>query len=298
MATDLATQGAELQLPDVQPVRYRNNVIQKAVCELKFPTLYGLERENPPAALANALRKLYPQHSILDGLNVGPTGVAQNFAYVFADKKARTQVVFRASSVALETSSYQTFESFLDRLLVITSIAQTVIDSDFFTRVGLRYINALPYGQGAIGDWVNPQLVGALSSGVFGTPAEFNGRIAGKIADDAGFTLSHGIGQGSENSGLDYVLDLDFWQEDVPSTEIEEVVTQLHDLEHRMFHWSLAPAAFAHMGPSTPKEPREPREASPAPTTSAGTEAPLAGKKAANPFAGTSWKTSSKHRKS
>lgn len=292
MASDRATQRFGLQLPEVQPVRYRNNVIQKAVCELKFPTLYGLEREHPPAGLANALRKLYPQHSILDGLNVGPTGVAQNFAYVFADKKARTQVVFRASSVALETTSYQTFEDFLDRLLVITGIAQAVIDSEFFTRVGLRYINALPYGHGAIGEWVNPQLVGALSAGAFGAPEEFNGRIAGKIAEDAGFTLSHGIGQGSENSKSDYVLDLDFWQEDVPSAEIEEVVTRLHDLEHRMFHWSLAPAAFDYMGPSTLKEPRERRA-----SALAGTAVPPAEKKAANPFTENPWKTSPKHHK-
>lgn len=244
-------------MPQVQPVRYRRNIIHKAVCELKFPTLYGLEREKPPVALANALRKLYPQHSILDGVNVGPTGVAQNFAYLFADKKNRTQVVFRASSLALETTNYQTFEEFIDRLLTVVELAKAVIDADFFTRVGLRYINKLPFEQATIADWVNPQLVSALAGGLFGVPDEFNGRIAGRT-ENGGFSFSHGIGQNADTNKLDYLLDFDFWQEDVALADTKVVVTGLHDEEHRMFHWSLGTAAFDYMGPATPKEPQIP----------------------------------------
>lgn len=260
MATEDAKQQTRLRLPAVQPVTYRRNLIQKTVCELKFPTLYSLERGKPPAALASALRKLYPEHSTLDGLNVGPAGVAQNFAYVFADKKSGNQIVFRAASLALETSKYRSFEDFLGRLLVVVDLAKVVIDADFFTRVGLRYINALPYDEEAIASWVNPNLVGALAGGLLGKPDEFNGRIAGK-AGLGGFGFSHGIGQSSDSNKPEYVLDFDFWEEDVAITDTRAAVTRLHDEESRMFLWTLGTAALDYMGPASPKEAPPPASA-------------------------------------
>ncbi len=254
MATEVTGQHAGLNFAEVQSVTYRRNIIQKAVCELKFPTLYGLEREKPPPALATALRKLYPEHSTLDGVNVGPAGVAANFAYVFAEKKRGTQVVFRPSALSLETTKYQTFEDFINRLLVVVELAKGVIDADFFTRVGLRYINALPFDQPTVNNWVNPQLVGALASGMFGTPEEYGGRIAGRT-EYGGFGFTHGLGQNTGSGKLEYLLDFDLWKEDVQLSEVREVVMRLHDQERRMFQWSLGQAALEYMGPAIPKEP-------------------------------------------
>jgi len=250
----MATEKPPLEfLPAVEPVTYQTNLIQKAVCELKFPTVYGLVRGKPPVSLATALRKSFPEHGLIDGLNVGIGGVAQDFAFAFADKKKRTTITFRPSALSVETSAYHSFEELLDVILFATNAAREVIDSDFFTRVGLRYINGLPYEQKSIGEWVNPDLVAPLAKGVLGIPTEFAGRIVTSW-EVGGFLIQHGIGK-KEGTNIDqYVLDFDVWREDVQFSDLKATMQDLHDTEFRLFHWSLGHRAFEHMGQGKPKK--------------------------------------------
>lgn len=246
-------QGITLNVPKVTPVHYQKNLLEKAVCEVRFPTLYGLERGKPPVSFASALRKEFPEHGIVDGLNVSAGAVAQDFGYLFSDKKRRTSITFRASALSIETTAYHSFEDFLGRVMFVANAAKDVIDTEFFTRVGLRYINAVPYEQSGIETWVNPSLVSPLASGALGNPKEYGGRIAA-VDDQGGFAFQHGIGKHSESGQLQYVLDYDFWREDVPVASLQATVEELHEMEFRLFHWSLGKAAFDFMGPAEPKK--------------------------------------------
>jgi uncharacterized protein (TIGR04255 family) len=239
------------QLPKAEPVTYPKNLIDKVVCELRFPTVYGLQRGQPPVSLAAALRKSFPDHRSVDGVNVGPGGVAQDFGFVFTDKKQRLSVSFRASAISVEASAYRSFEELIERVTFVANAAKEVIDTEFFTRVGLRYINLLPCDESAVGDWVNPALVAPLASRVLPNVAEYSGRIASTF-DGGGFLFQHGIGQ-AEGDKPRYVLDYDVWAEDVPFNSLAATMQCLHELEFRLFHWSLGKAAFAHMGPGKPK---------------------------------------------
>lgn len=247
------TEGMTLNVPKVAPVHYQKNLLEKVVCELRFPTLYGLERGKPPVSLANALRKEFPEHGIIDGLNLTAGAVAQDFGHVFTDKKRRTSITFRASALSIETTSYQSFEEYLARVLFAANAAKDAIDTEFFTRVGLRYINVLPYEQGNIGTWVNPAIVSPLAEGVFGEPTEYSGRIAATDGQ-GGFLLQHGIGKSSASGRFQYLLDYDCWREDVPVADLQTVMEELHEMEFRLFHWSLAQAAFDYMGPGQLKK--------------------------------------------
>lgn len=240
-------------LPKVEPVTYQRNLIEKAVCELRFPTVYGLVRGKPPVALATALRKGFPDHQTLDGLNVGVGGVAPNFGFIFKDKKKQTSVTLRAAALTVESDAYRSFEDLLEIVLFAANAAKDVIDSEFFTRIGLRYINTLPYEQSRIAHWVNPDLVSPLAKHALGVPAEYSGRIA-TGTDGEGFLLQHGIGKKDENGAEQYVLDFDVWREDVPFSDLRGAIEQLHETEYRLFHWSLGSAAIEYMGPAKPKQ--------------------------------------------
>ena len=242
-----------LNVPKVEPVTYQRNLLEKAVCELRFPTLYGLERGKPPVSLANALRKQFPEHGIVDGLNLSAGAVEQDFGYAFMDKKRRTTVTFRASALSIETNFYQSFEDFSERVLLVAEAAKTAIDSEIFTRIGLRYINAVPYEQANIANWVNLALVSPLALGLFGQPAEYSGRVAA-TEEGGGYLLQHGIGKHNQTGQYQYLLDFDFWREDVPFSDLSAALGALHEMEFRFFHWSLGPAAFEYMGNAQPKK--------------------------------------------
>ena len=241
---------APLSVPVSPPARYARNFIKQAVCELRFPTLYELEGLKPPASFALALRKEYPIQQLMESVNVGAGPLSRANVHTFKSKRQRWTVTLNAASVVLETTHYESFAEFKERLAAVLKAAAPVIDSDFFTRVGLRYINTVPYQQGEIHKWVNPALVGPLSEGIYGDVIEHSGRVVG-ITTSGGYMLQHGLVVDGNGASRQYSLDFDFSSEDVPFSETLETVQKLHDDEFSMFHWALGPAAKAHLGPST-----------------------------------------------
>ncbi|HEX4340080.1 MAG TPA: TIGR04255 family protein [Polyangiaceae bacterium] len=239
-------QARPLNIPAAEKAHFARNFIQLAVCELRFPTLFELEADRPPAALAKALRREYPNHDLLTNINVNPAGAALAKAHQFSSKSGRWKVTLRTAALSLETSHYDSFDDLETRLAHVVKAAAGTIDSDFFTRVGLRYINAVPYDPSTVGDWVNPLLVGALASGAYGDPQEFSQRTRG-LTQIGGYSFQHGIGT-SPSGELRYVLDFDLHQEDVPVADAVSVARKLHDLEFSMFMWSLGAQGRAHLG--------------------------------------------------
>jgi len=245
-----ATLPKVLSVPDVASAHYKQNLIRLAVCELRFPTLFEVEAETPPLALSKALRKEYPTHEHLKNVNVNLGGLAHSNAHAFRSKKGRWSVTLRAAALSLETSHYDSFEEFAERLAFVVKAGESTIDSDFFTRVGLRYINILPCQPDKAAEWINPVLVGALGVGVFGSVSEYWQRVQGPT-EMGGYTFTHGVQVQPGTQPREYLLDFDFFKEDVAVADTLAVVKKLHELEFSMFHWSLGPKAKEHLGPST-----------------------------------------------
>lgn len=236
---------AHLAVPQRGPARYARNFVMLAVCELRFPTLFELEADTPPLEFAHALRKLYPEHNLVKSLTVGPGSARGNQAHSFSGKTGWT-VTLRSSTLTLECTRYVSFEDFCERLRPLLEAAKSVIDSDFFTRVGLRYQNALPYEQDSVADWINPDLVGALGRGVFGAPGEHSGRVVGSI-DGGGFALMHGLGMDARQN-IAYILDLDLYAMDVKFDEAMTTIQRLHCREFDLFSWCLGAKAEGYLG--------------------------------------------------
>jgi len=253
--SDEQSRPRHLSLPNVEPTHYERNLLQKVVCELRFPTLYSLDSSKPPLSFATALRKTYTEHQVANDLNLSPTGVAQAFAHVFNDKRRRLAVSLRSSAVTIESAAYRSFEEFSSQVEHVIEAAEKVIDSEFFTRVGLRYINAVPYDPGTISKWVNPTLVQALADGIYGDAMEHHARVSG-TTESGGYSFTHGLGVNSGTGKREYILDFDFSQEDVEVRETKGVLARLHELEFKMFHWSIGKAALEQLGTGTAKQQR------------------------------------------
>lgn len=242
-----------LNVPGVGSAHFAKNFIRLAVCELRFPTLFELtETDRPPLPFAKALRKDYPTHELMKDLNVNPGGLAQATAHGFRSKNGRWTVTLRAAALSLETSNYDAFGELEDRLKVLVEAAKNTIDSDFFTRVGIRYINAVPFNVAEIKDWVNPVLVTPLGDGTFGDADEHSQSVRGTTTV-GGYNFRHGLSNPASDGSREYFLDFDFYREDVAVSDTIDTVRKLHELEFSMFVWSLGEKAKQELGPSTLK---------------------------------------------
>lgn len=252
----ITSRGAYLSVPDAPRVSYPNNTLKQVVCELRFPTLFDFDAERPPVSLAKALRKDYPVHGRTQDVKITDQGMGRAQAHLFRSRDSRWAIMLRPASLTVETSKYTNFEELERRVAQLIDVAGDVIDSDFFTRIGLRYINSLPFERTEIDQWVNPDLVKPLAAGVFGDVMEYAQRVNGSLRDGGGYLLQHGVGV-EEGTGITrYAIDLDFYQEDVEVGDAPSVIRRLHKAEYSLFAWTLGEKARQMLRDDAPKNGR------------------------------------------
>jgi uncharacterized protein (TIGR04255 family) len=225
-----------LNVPRVDPVAHARNPLQVAVCELRFPTLLELE-ERGPGILQKRLRKIYPHFEPGTAIGIGPgTAVQQERRFLFRSKRRDWTVAFRASALSLEASSYTDFRDFRARLVSLLEITASLIDSDFFTRVGLRYINTIPTGPIATG-WINPMLVAPLDRGIYGRVNHFWQEVRGD-ARFGNYSFRHGFSPEPKEIP-EYVLDFDFYEENVDANAVLDRVSDWNVECYSFFAWAI-----------------------------------------------------------
>ncbi|WP_298193726.1 TIGR04255 family protein [Metallibacterium sp.] len=234
-----------LNVPAVASAHYSRNLIRNAVCELRFPTIFEIEDPRPPSEFWHTLRKDFPNHSLINDVQVGPASLAKASVHQFTSRNSRWTVVLKSSSISLETSRYDSFEEFAEQLKTVLTAATSTIDSDFFTRIGLRYINVLPCSPREVDGWVNPSLAGPLVAGFYGDVEVYAQQIRG-VTGSGGYLFQHGL-SGKNQGPAHYLLDYDFYQEEVMVKDATAAVRRLHELEFSLFYWSLGDRARQYL---------------------------------------------------
>jgi uncharacterized protein (TIGR04255 family) len=243
-----------LNPPKVQRVRYARNFIKTAVCELRFPALLELETK-PPRAFQKEIRKTYPfyEPQIVE-MGSGSDDITRENRYLFRSKDKQWTVSVKSFSLALETSKYVDFEDFFQRLTALLERSREMIDADFFTRVGLRYINNVPLEDGIVDGWIRAELLSPLMGGVLGVPKSIASVVSGEM--DGGFyTLRHG--RKDENAPdakvQQYTLDFDYYAENVEAKDVPARVKQFNEINFALFSWCLGDKARKLLGEGRPK---------------------------------------------
>lgn len=234
--------------------RYKRNFLKQAVCELRFPTLMELGEARPPAALVTALRKDYPHLELANEVMIGIGGGVPggNNAHIFRSSKLTWTVSLKQSSLSIETKAYTEYAQLKERVLKVVAAAVKIIDSDFFTRIGLRYINVIdPDDADPTDGWINPQIVQPLLSQKFTGIQEYAGRIQ-LNSDDGGCLLQHGIRlRQSRRDGNtqypEYLLDIDAYRNDVVLADAESALDVMHSQAFDVFDWCLADKAREYL---------------------------------------------------
>lgn len=227
--------------------RYKRNFLRQAVCELRFPTLMELGEPRPPASFVKALRKKYTSHELANEvtLGIGSGTAGTNHKHVFRSSKLTWAVSLKQNSVSIETNSYTEFANMRERVLEIVEAASKIIDSDFFTRVGLRYINVIDPGVDPLDGWVNPDLVNPLLSRNFTGVQDYVGRLQ-LAADDGGCLLQHGLRfpeqrRKEEIVSPGYLLDIDTFRNEVSLNDTDAALAAMHTQAFDIFDWAIGP---------------------------------------------------------
>lgn len=244
-----------LSPPAVPRVRYQRNFIKTAVIELRFPTLLELESK-PPTKFQSLIRKSYPFYEPQVVQHVGGADVgAPEHHYLFHSKDKKWTVVIKSFAVAIETSKYEDFENFFTRFQEILQSAKEIIDSDFFTRVGLRYVNSIPIEDGNPEGWIRSDLIRPITGGVLGDTESCASIIQGYM-ERGRYGFRHGLHgiDGDNKSGVpNYRLDFDYYEENVEFGDVEKLIRLFNEVNFSFFSWCLGDKAKKILGEGKPK---------------------------------------------
>lgn len=240
-----------LNIPNVSSVRYKRNFIDIAVCELRFPTLLELESK-PPLKLQAQLRKKYPGYEKQEQVDKNNLErVPGRCRYLFQSRKKDWTITIHSEAISLETRKYTEFGEFIDRITKLLEVSRPLIDTDFFTRVGLRYINKIPIEDGNLDKWINDDLSSPIISGPYGTITKYVSEMRGHI--ECGEYMFRQAATQKEGEIHAYVLDFDYSKEDVEIEETTNLLRAFNKKNFSFFSWCLGPKALKYLGPSKEK---------------------------------------------
>lgn len=232
--------------------RYKRNFLRQAVCELRFPTLMELGESKPPVALVNALRREYPHLELANEVTLGMGNMNNDNSHIHTMRTSKLNwaVSIKQSSLTIETSAYTEYAEMKSRALKVIEAAGKVIDTDFFTRVAIRYINVIDVGSDPADGWVNPSLVAALRENAFTNIQEFAGKIL-LSAEDGGCLLQHGVRvkplASGEKVAPEYFIDIDSFRGEMPIEAVADALDSIHEQAFNLFDWCIGEKSREHL---------------------------------------------------
>ena len=128
-------------------VIYAKRQLVEVICQLRFPEILKID-VSEPADFQERIRRDYPQYEkkieqlppqMVNGKPV-PQGTVNNYQFVSAEGQWRVSLT--KGFIALSTYGYTRWEEFAQRLDRILAVFIETYHPSWFTRVGLRYVNA------------------------------------------------------------------------------------------------------------------------------------------------------------
>jgi uncharacterized protein (TIGR04255 family) len=162
-------------------------------------------------------------------------------------------VTIHSNGISLETTAYTEFNDFFNNLCEVMRESKKLIDSDFFTRVGFRYVNTIPIEDGEIDGWLNPSLIATTIQKPFGSIAKYSSEIRG-YTEVGDYTLRHGIKSIEDHEIKEYFLDFDYFSEDVEYDNATSLIEKFNTINFSFFDWCLGSKAKKLLGEGKPKK--------------------------------------------
>lgn len=141
--------------------------------QVRFPPLLKMEELVPQ--IQERLRKSgYPRHEAekVQHVALNPDGELKSGAmmrWVFRNRKESSAVILAKDFFVFETNDYGVYDEFTERLAPIVEILADVLDVEFCTRIGLRYVDLIRELDGNGPDWFVSSGLKGLTRDAIGT---------------------------------------------------------------------------------------------------------------------------------
>ena len=165
--------------------------------------------------------------------------------YKFATRTRDPVVSFSASNMVLTTNRYKSFSDFFSHMAFLFEKVVPRLDTTFFTRIGLRYINHIFWDnqeRAVVQDWINEELIRPMVGTAIGELDTLKSELTGSLPEQGSFTLRYAFPNPS-NESPDFVLDWDYYAEDIEVAQCENVLQSFHEIHFPFFWWSLGDRA-------------------------------------------------------
>jgi uncharacterized protein (TIGR04255 family) len=207
----------------------------------------------PPVQLQRELRKDFPNYQ--RQLVPIPNTQESETRHILRSKKGDWLVSFKSASIALETTKYTHFDDFFGQLATVVKKSTPLLDTDFFTRVGLRYINEVCIEDGTLDGWIREELISATKN-IYGPLDRFVQEVRG-LTPIGKYTFRHGIASPEEDKRNLYTIDFDFWEENVELDRVMSLVSEFNHQSLRFFLWVIGPKVKERLGRTIPDRERK-----------------------------------------
>lgn len=258
--------------PDHERVIYDTSPVFEVLFQVRFHPILKIEA-SVPADFQEAIRSKFPafERSQSEGIPNVPPDVAKILGlaaqggaeYRFKSEDGRQTVGLNTSSLSLTSTKYHRWEEFRDLLAPTLSALEKFYRPGSFTRVGLRYRNAIVPSAISLEDksWaalLSPNVGGELKYQDFGPADTLEAARQLRLLsrqDQTGVFLQHGIGRVENTNAPAYIIDIDCYTDQ--RTEADHVLKSLDTFNvraRRAFRWCISDALHKALGPKRVKD--------------------------------------------
>ena len=253
-----------MPIPSAKRVVFTPNPLVEVVTQLTFPRLLELE-DVLPVKFQKAIQSSFP---ILEATKVlefavnperpEATKASEVRRYVFLSRDKKWQCVLSGNSIALTTSDYVNWVGFKERLNVVLSAFFQSYEPALFSRIGLRYRDAISRSRLGLENTPWRQLLASHIAGLLATDAVNESDVTGcrtsavfKITDEIKVQLNHGLVEGA-NQESEYMIDSDFFVDQTIEASFDAAISTLSSFRpytNDLFQWCISEQLFNAMDP-------------------------------------------------
>ena len=256
---------------DNKPFVYEKNQLVETICQLRFPTILSIDTKEP-ADFQDTIRAVFPGYVCQMDPVAGPDGKSlQVRNHTFVTEDGTFKISLTKDFIALSTIRYPDWEGFARMLDEPLGQFIRLYKPAYFSRIGLRYLNAFSREQlGLTGrrwnDLLQPQVLGILDDDSINESdvVKCSFDVERRFTERFGLRLHTGPGnirrmtrtdaglKTVQESETRFILDIDVYT--IGNTALgaaAEAMEQLHVYADRVFSDAITDALHDAMEPVT-----------------------------------------------
>jgi uncharacterized protein (TIGR04255 family) len=252
-----------MRFPDRERVIYKHNPLVEVVAQIRFSRLLEIEQQLP-VEFQKTLAPSYPFLETRDSLSVrvAPSNqapeVGRNALYDFVTSDRQVRLTLASTSIAVTTPAYVKWGKFRPHIETALRALSDTYHPPVFTRIGLRYVNAVERDVLQLGnlpwrDLIHAPLLGLLGSDEIDIADITQHNSAAVVSLARGMvTIRCGLAENSETKTKAYLIDNDFFINEQLSSDINDalrIFDEFNAESGRAFRWCIKDQLHTALGP-------------------------------------------------